>query len=64
MEEVIKRHPGVAEACVVGIPDPECMERPIAAILRRNGDIVDPQEIFTSLRRKIFIPCFLFTVDR
>ncbi|KOB71299.1 Luciferase [Operophtera brumata] len=50
MEEVIKRHPGVDDACVVGIPDTSTMEIPIAAIQRRKGHKVDPQEIFRLLK--------------
>ncbi|KAG6448550.1 hypothetical protein O3G_MSEX005564 [Manduca sexta] len=53
LEEVIKRHPGVLEACVVGVPDPECMELPIAAILKKNGMKVDPQEIFDLLKKEL-----------
>lgn len=59
MEEVIKRHPAVNEACVVGIPDPACMELPIAAIQKRNGEKVDPEEIFSLLKSnmQIYITC-------
>lgn len=56
MEEVIKHHPGVNEACVVGIPDPSCMELPIAAIQKRNGQKVEPQEIFQLLKSMLIIP--------
>ncbi|CAH0627213.1 unnamed protein product [Chrysodeixis includens] len=50
MEEILKSHPSVSDVCVVGIPDPSCMERPVAAVLRRNGDKVDPQELGDLLR--------------
>jgi long-chain acyl-CoA synthetase len=37
VEEVLQGHPGVAEASVVGAPDPEWGERVIAFIVRRAG---------------------------
>ncbi|XP_075971109.1 luciferin 4-monooxygenase-like [Anticarsia gemmatalis] len=53
MEEVLKRHPSVAEACVVNMPEPNCMELPVAAILRRNGDKIDPQDLFDLINNNI-----------
>ncbi|XP_026729350.1 luciferin 4-monooxygenase-like [Trichoplusia ni] len=50
MEEILKSHPSVSDACVVGIPDPNYMELPVAAVLRRNGDKVDAQELADLLR--------------
>lgn len=52
MEETIKRHSGVREVCVVGLPDPNCMELPIAAIMKKDGHHVEPQEIFDLLKSK------------
>lgn len=52
MEEILKSHPSVSDACVVGIPDPNYMELPVAAVLRRNGDKVDAQELADLLRGK------------
>ncbi|KAJ2946917.1 hypothetical protein O0L34_g16258 [Tuta absoluta] len=46
IEEVIKRHPGVAEACVVSIPNPTTMELSCAVIMKKNGTNIDPNEIF------------------
>jgi fatty-acyl-CoA synthase len=33
LEDLIGRHPGVAEAAVIGVPDPEWGERPLALIV-------------------------------
>jgi acyl-CoA synthetase (AMP-forming)/AMP-acid ligase II len=35
VEEVLRRHPGVAEAAVVGEPDPVLGERPVAFVVAR-----------------------------
>ncbi|KAG6448548.1 hypothetical protein O3G_MSEX005588 [Manduca sexta] len=53
LEEVIKSHPGVLQACVVSVPDPDCVELPVAAILKKNGMNVDPQEIFSLLKKEL-----------
>lgn len=37
VEEVLLRHAAVAEACVVGLPDPEWGERVVAAVVRADG---------------------------
>ncbi|KAJ0179961.1 hypothetical protein K1T71_004552 [Dendrolimus kikuchii] len=50
IEETIKRHPGIQEACVVSIPDYACGELPIAAIMKEDGHQVDSQEIFELLK--------------
>lgn len=54
MEGVIKRLPSVMDACIVGLPHADCMEMPIIALVRRNGDNIDPKEVFDLLRSKYF----------
>ncbi|CAG9785143.1 unnamed protein product [Diatraea saccharalis] len=46
LEGIIKKHPNVANVCVVGIPDKERIEAPVAAIVKRPGTDVKPKEIF------------------
>ena len=44
VEDIILRLPGVAEAAVVGVPDPRWGERPVALIVRKPGSEVPDQE--------------------
>ncbi|KAL0892254.1 hypothetical protein ABMA27_015437 [Loxostege sticticalis] len=53
LEEIIRRHPAVRYACVVGIPDKTLMEVPVAAIVRNNGQQIDPQEIFSLVKESM-----------
>lgn len=46
IEEIIKQHPGVAEACVVGINNVETMELAVAAIMPRPNTTIVAQEVF------------------
>jgi o-succinylbenzoate---CoA ligase len=41
VEEVLRAHPGVADACVVGLPDAQWGMRVAAAVVRRPGREVD-----------------------
>ncbi|XP_023938239.2 luciferin 4-monooxygenase-like [Bicyclus anynana] len=45
LEEVIQKHPGVKEVCVVGIDDPVDGQRPLACVVRQKGSDVTAQEI-------------------
>jgi fatty-acyl-CoA synthase len=38
-------HPAVKEACVVGIPHPKWLERPLAAIVLKDGSRATPDEL-------------------
>jgi acyl-CoA synthetase (AMP-forming)/AMP-acid ligase II len=37
VEQALRRHPGIADACVVGRPDPDLGERPVAFLVVRDG---------------------------
>jgi fatty-acyl-CoA synthase len=37
LEDLILRHPGVAEAVVIGVPDPKWIERPLALLVAKAG---------------------------
>ncbi|CAH2238908.1 jg13716 [Pararge aegeria aegeria] len=45
LEEVILRHQGVKEVCVVGIDDPVDGQRPLACVVRHKGSDVTAKEI-------------------
>ena len=36
LEDLILRHPGVAEAAVIGVPDPKWIERPLALLVTKG----------------------------
>src|SRR5207249_11604822 len=38
-------HPAVKEACVVGIPQPKWQERPLAAVVLKDGAQATPEEL-------------------
>src|SRR3954463_6957105 len=43
IEEVIARHPQVAEAVVFGIPDEKWGETPLAAVRLKAGEQIEPE---------------------
>jgi acyl-CoA synthetase (AMP-forming)/AMP-acid ligase II len=45
IESVINQHPGVAESCVVGVPDEKWGEKVVAAVVLKPGGILAPKEI-------------------
>ena len=53
IEEVLYTHPGVAEACVVGVPDDEWGQRIVAAIVRRPGIPVEAAELQQMVRAEL-----------
>ncbi|MEA2722083.1 MAG: hypothetical protein QOJ39_3947 [Candidatus Eremiobacteraeota bacterium] len=45
VENVLMGHPSVKEACVFGIPHPKWQERPVAAVVLREGENADEDAI-------------------
>ncbi|MCV6604738.1 MAG: long-chain fatty acid--CoA ligase [Porticoccaceae bacterium] len=53
VENAAMGHPAVAEAAVIGIPDPKWTERPLLVVVRQQGADTSGEEILVSLRGKI-----------
>lgn len=53
VEGVLEGHPGVAEAAVVGLPDPRAGEVPVAAVRRAPGSRVTAEELATWARERL-----------
>lgn len=52
LENTLMGHPAVKEACVVGIPHPKWQERPLAAVVLREGASASDQELKEFLAQK------------
>jgi o-succinylbenzoate---CoA ligase len=53
VEEILLEDPGVAEAVVVGVPDPEWGQRVVAAVTPRSGAVLDPLELRAAVRERL-----------
>jgi len=45
LENTLMGHPAVKEACVVGIPHPKWQERPLAAVVLKDGASATPEQL-------------------
>jgi len=53
LENALMAHPAVLEACVVGVPDERWGERPLAAVVLREGSSAGPEELRDFLAGKV-----------
>jgi fatty-acyl-CoA synthase len=50
LEDLILKQDGVAEAAVIGIPDPKWSERPLAVVVAKQGTALRPEVLQAQLR--------------
>ncbi|SFP45259.1 fatty-acyl-CoA synthase [Amycolatopsis arida] len=53
LENAVMAHPAVAEAAVIGVPDEKWDERPLVAVVVREGQRVTPEELREFLTGKV-----------
>jgi acyl-CoA synthetase (AMP-forming)/AMP-acid ligase II len=53
VEEVLRAHPGVLEAAVVGLPDPVYGERIKACVVARPGSCLDADDVRAWVRARL-----------
>ena len=53
LELLIGSHPDVADASVIGVPDPKWQERPLAVVVVKDGHAVTPEQLREFLSGKV-----------
>jgi fatty-acyl-CoA synthase len=53
VEVMIMGHPKVLEAAVIAVPHPKWVERPLACVVPKPGETLDPREILEYLRPRL-----------
>ena len=45
LEDMLRQMPQIAEAAVIGVPDPKWSERPLAVVVPREGETVGTEDV-------------------
>ena len=53
VEEVLRSHPKIEEAAVIGVPDQEWGQQPRAVVVLKKGEVATPEEIMEYCRSKL-----------
>jgi fatty-acyl-CoA synthase len=53
VEDVLRSHPKVDEAAVIGVPDPEWGQQPRAIVVLKKGEAATPDEIMEHCRSRL-----------
>jgi fatty-acyl-CoA synthase len=53
LENQVMAHPAVAEAAVIGVPDPKWDERPLVAVVLKEGAAASPEELRDFLEGRV-----------
>jgi len=53
LENLLMAHPAVAEASVIGVPDPRWQERPLACVVRKEGSEVSAADLAAFLEAHV-----------
>ncbi len=67
VEQVLRRHPAVAEVCVVGVPDREWGQLAAAVVALRPGQEAGPEELLAFARRSLGgykLPRFILQLEQ